>query len=75
MRKPKQITLEQRYQIYISCKAGHNQTQIARNLGVHKSTISRELHRNLGNAVTVPSKHRKQHELLANVFSESSSKP
>ncbi len=48
MRKPKQLTLEQRYQIYILRKAGHNQTQIARHLGVHKSTISRELHRNRG---------------------------
>ena len=48
MRKPKQLTLEQRYQIYILRKAGHNQTQIARHLGVHKSTISRELSRNRG---------------------------
>ena len=29
-------------------KAGHNQTQIAANLGCHKSTISRELRRNQG---------------------------
>ena len=48
MRKPKQLTLVQRYQIAILRKAGHNQTQIARHLGVHKSTISRELGRNLG---------------------------
>ena len=48
MRKPKQLTLEQRYQIYILRKAGHNQTQTARHLGVRKSTTSRELRRNLG---------------------------
>ena len=48
MRKPKQLTLVKRYQIAILRKAGHNQTQIARHLGVHKSTISRELSRNLG---------------------------
>ena len=29
-------------------KAGHNQTEIARILEVHKSTISRELRRNRG---------------------------
>ena len=29
-------------------KAGHTRTQIARNVGVHKATISRELTRNLG---------------------------
>ena len=48
MRKPRQLTLGQRYQIAILRKAGHNQTQVARHLGVHKSTISRELHRSLG---------------------------
>ena len=48
MRKPKQLTLVKRYQIAILRKAGHNQTQIARHLGVHKSTISRELSRSLG---------------------------
>jgi IS30 family transposase len=44
----KQLTREQRYQIYILLKAGHNQTQIARNIACHKSTISRELRRNRG---------------------------
>ena len=48
MRKPKQLTLVQRYQIAILLKTGHNQAQIAKHLGVHKSTISRELSRNLG---------------------------
>jgi len=43
-----QLTRGQRYQIRALMKAGHNQTQIAANLGCHKSTISRELRRNRG---------------------------
>ena len=43
-----QLTLEQRYQIYAFKKAGFNQTEIAAELGVAKSTISRELCRNKG---------------------------
>ena len=43
-----QLTQEQRYQIYSLLKMEHNQTEIAQCLGVHKSTISRELRRNLG---------------------------
>ena len=43
-----QLTREQRYQIYALKKAGHNRTAIARNLGVHKTTVARELVRNLG---------------------------
>jgi IS30 family transposase len=43
-----QLTREQRYQIYALRKEHHSQSAIARNLGVHKSTISRELKRNHG---------------------------
>ena len=43
-----QLTREQRYQIYSLKKTDVNQTQIAEIIGVHKSTISRELHRNQG---------------------------
>lgn len=43
-----QLTREQRYQIKALMKEGHNQTQIAANVGCHKSTISRELRRNCG---------------------------
>jgi IS30 family transposase len=43
-----QLTREQRYQIYALLKMAHNQTEIAHCLGVHKATISRELHRNQG---------------------------
>ena len=48
MRIYTQLTNEQRYQIYILMKAGHTQSQIATQIGVHKSTISRELRRNRG---------------------------
>jgi IS30 family transposase len=44
----KQLTQEQRYQIYALLKAGHNQSEIAHFIRVHKSTISRELRRNRG---------------------------
>lgn len=43
-----QLTQEQRYLIYHLLKMGINQTDIAKRVGVHKSTISRELKRNTG---------------------------
>ena len=43
-----QLTQEQRYQIYAMNRAGFNQSAIADELDVHKSTISRELKRNSG---------------------------
>ena len=43
-----QLTREQRYQIYALMKAGLCQTEIAKVIGVHKSTISRERRRNRG---------------------------
>jgi IS30 family transposase len=44
-----QLTHEQRYHIYAHKKTGHfTQSEIADMLGVHKSTISRELSRNRG---------------------------
>ena len=43
-----QLTQEQRYQIQALLKMGHQQTEIAKYLGVHKSTVSRELRRNKG---------------------------
>lgn len=43
-----QLTIEQRYQISGLKKAGFNQSKIALDLNVHKSTISRELMRNKG---------------------------
>ena len=43
-----QLTQEQRYHIWALQKAGFNQTDIAQQVGVHKSTISRELQRKSG---------------------------
>ena len=48
MGKYTQLTREQRYQIYAFMKAGFSQKAIALEIGVHKSTISRELRRNRG---------------------------
>ena len=42
----KHLSQVERYQIYALMKAGHDQTQIAKLLDRHKSTISRELFRN-----------------------------
>ena len=44
----KQLTQKERYQIYTFLKSGQNQTEISKTIGVHKSTISRELKRNRG---------------------------
>ena len=43
-----QLTQEQRYQISALLKTEHSQKEIAIVLGVHKSTISREVRRNRG---------------------------
>jgi len=48
MKHYKQLTREQRYQISGLKKAGLNQSRIADEVGVNKSTISRELRRNKG---------------------------
>jgi len=48
MRTYHQLTQEQRYQIYALRKTGHSRTEIASVIGVHKSTVSRELKRNRG---------------------------
>jgi IS30 family transposase len=42
-----QLTQEQRYKLELYLNTGQNQTSIARFLGVNKSTISRELKRNI----------------------------
>src|SRR5215210_9409327 len=44
----RQLTPEQRYQIYACVKANWSQLAIAAEVGVHPSTISRELSRNRG---------------------------
>jgi transposase len=40
MRTYTQLTQVQRYQVYALMKAGHNQSEIAQLVDVHKSTIS-----------------------------------
>lgn len=49
MQKYTQLSLQNRHQIKALLDAGHNQSEIARTLGVHRSTISRELKRNVAN--------------------------
>jgi IS30 family transposase len=48
MRTYTQLTQEQRYQIYALLKMDLTQTEIVKLIGVHESTISRELRRNRG---------------------------
>ncbi|SDI21837.1 Helix-turn-helix domain-containing protein [Nitrosomonas sp. Nm132] len=48
MKHYQQLTQEQRYQIYGLRKAGFKQRDIVNEVGVDKSTISRELRRNRG---------------------------
>jgi IS30 family transposase len=48
MRSYTQLTQEERYHIYAFLKAGFSQSDVAFEIGVHKSTISRELKRNHG---------------------------
>ena len=48
MRQYRQLTEEDRIEIYAMKQAVNSQTEIAQHLGVHRSTISRELVRNTG---------------------------
>ena len=48
MKHYSQLTLEKRYGIYSLLKTGQTQSKIAEVIGVHKSTVSRELKRNRG---------------------------
>ncbi|MDZ7693592.1 MAG: IS30 family transposase [Balneolaceae bacterium] len=49
MQEYTQLSKENRHQIKALLDAGHNQSEIARTIGVHRSTISRELKRNVAN--------------------------
>ena len=62
MKHYSQLTLEQRYIIYSMLKIGLTQSKIAEVIGIHKSTVSRELKRNRGGRGYRPKQ--------ANVFSE-----
>jgi transposase, IS30 family len=48
MKSYAQLTRDERYQIYALKSAGHNQSEIAKIIGRHKSTVGRELARNRG---------------------------
>lgn len=48
MRSYTQLTREQRYQISAFLKMGHNHTEIAGLLHIHKSTVGRDIDRNRG---------------------------
>ncbi len=61
-----QLTQIQRYQIYVLKKTGCNQTQIAENVGVDKSTISRELRRNKGQRGYRPKQAQRKAEARRN---------
>ena len=62
-----QLTQVQRYQIYALMKMEHTQTEIAACIGVHKTTISRELRRNRGERGYRPKQaQRKAQERRAN---------
>ena len=63
MRPYTQLTQEQRYQIYALMKAELNQSEVAAIVGVHKSTVSRELGRNRGLKGYRP---RQAHQLALN---------
>ena len=51
-----QLTQERSYRIYALKKTGHSRTEIAAVIGVHKSTVSRELQRNRGDEAIVRTK-------------------
>ena len=71
-----QLTDPQRYQIEAYLKAKYTNTQIAGELGVHKSTISRELKRNSkkrsynASYAAILSKERKKESFKSHVFDE-----
>lgn len=54
----KHLTLEQRYQIQAFLAAGKSVAFIAKQLGVHRSTIYRELRRNSTHSATPPDKYK-----------------
>lgn len=72
-----QLIDSQRYQIEAYLKAKYTITQIAKELGVHKSTISRELKRNSkkrsynANYAVIVSKERKRESFKHHVFNPS----
>ena len=62
MRTYKHLTQEQRYQIYALLKTKNNITKIAKVIGVHKSTVQREISRNRSKRGYRP---KRAHEMAA----------
>lgn len=60
MQKYNQLDLQDRHTIKALLDAGHSQTKIAEIIGVHKSTISRELSRNTSSCGRYPGEYRPQ---------------
>jgi len=54
------LTQDERYQIAILLEAGYDQSDIARVMNRHKSSISRELRRNQGGAAAGPNRENDQ---------------
>jgi len=61
MKHYKQLTLSQRYQIESLLQVGCTQSEIANELGVHRSTISRELKRNIPSRGQTANKYIAEH--------------
>ena len=57
MNKYTQLSKENRHQIQALLVAGHNQSEIACTIGVHRSTVSRELKRNVSNRGSAGNKY------------------
>jgi IS30 family transposase len=71
MRYYTQLTREHGYQVQALMKAGLNQTETAEIIGVHNTTISRELRRNRGLRGYRP---KQAHNFLLSVVRISSSR-
>ncbi|MDZ7755192.1 IS30 family transposase [Rhodohalobacter sp.] len=60
MQKYKQLDLQDRHKMKALLEAGHSKTKIAEIIGVHKSTISRELSRNVSTRGRYANEYRPQ---------------
>ena len=68
----KHLSQAERYQIHALMKAGHDQSQIAKLLDRHKSTISRELSRNTGSRGYRPKQACEMYAVMAKVTNKTS---
>jgi IS30 family transposase len=68
----KHLSQAERYQIHALMKAGHDQSQIAKLLDRHKSTISRKLSRNTGSRGYRPNLACEMYAVMAKVTNKTS---